>query len=153
MLGNANDHIGSESSIAPSRVDSTRPENDKLPELRKPTRKWEVKTDNLARPVSRATGNTEALKVSKTIESINKNRYSLPVPKEREHAAAAVISYHNIGRRGSEMAPEVVSPLVDETPGLSSRGSDNTKALTIAPPPLVSPLFPHLRLALGRESL
>ncbi|TID18807.1 hypothetical protein E6O75_ATG05928 [Venturia nashicola] len=124
--GHNETHVGSESSIAPSRVDSTRPESDKLPELRKPARKWEVKTDNLARPVSRATGNTEALKVSKTIESINKNRYSMPVMKEKGHTTT-VTSYHNIGRRGSEMAPEVVSPLVDEVPTAAVVGPNNTK--------------------------
>ncbi|KAE9980862.1 hypothetical protein EG328_011998 [Venturia inaequalis] len=119
-------HIGSEASVAPSRVDSTRPDNDTVPELRKPTRKWEVKTDNLARPVSSATGNTEALKVSKTIESINKNRYSMPVMKEREHIAAAT-SYQNMARRGSEMAPEVVSPLIEEMPVPAVVASNNTK--------------------------
>lgn len=79
--------------------------------------------------MSRATGNTEALKVSKTIESINKNRYSLPVLKERHHAAAAT-SYQSVGRRGSEMAPEVVSQSVDEEAAPAAAVAlNNTKAL------------------------
>lgn len=34
--------------------------------------------------------------------------------QEREHTATG--NYQNIGRRGSAMAPEVVSPLVEEIP-------------------------------------
>ncbi|QDS77389.1 hypothetical protein FKW77_006023 [Venturia effusa] len=121
--------IGSESSTSPSRVDSTRPESEKLPELKKPTRKWEVKTDNLARPVSRASGNVEAVKVSKTIESINKNKYSVPVMKEKDHTATAS-SYQKFARRGSEMAPEVVPPMLDEALAFAaSEASNNIKAL------------------------
>lgn len=102
--------------------------------------------------MSSATGNTEALKVSKTIESINKNRYSMPVMKEREHIAAAT-SYQNMARRGSEMAPEVVSPLIEEMPVPAVVASNNTKEIrtigiagadkpvieTIAATPPVSP--------------
>jgi hypothetical protein len=38
--------------------------------------------DTLVRPVSRATANPEVAKVSKTIESINQKRYSMPIMKE-----------------------------------------------------------------------
>ncbi|KAF2421555.1 hypothetical protein EJ08DRAFT_701956 [Tothia fuscella] len=47
---------------------------DQVPELLPKAKKWEVKTEGSLRPVSRASANPAAEKVSKAIETINKNK-------------------------------------------------------------------------------
>jgi hypothetical protein len=117
--------------MTPSRVDSTRPEQDRVPELRKLPRKFEVKMDTLVRPVSRATANTEAAKVSKTIESINKKEYSLPANKVAGHSRAP--SHQTITSRQPDGAlerfPELDTDLPIPDSVVAPNNHTNAKAL------------------------